>query len=115
MAISIISKTEGLNSKDIYMMTRSPNLLKLSSIKDTTIIFDAYVLYEDEKVTKDGEVKTVRILSIRTEDGKLYATNSQTFIDEFMYIVNLFSVSLPIRVVGGVSRSGRNFITCTIE
>lgn len=115
MAISILSKTEGLTGKDIYMMTRSPALVKLSSAKDTTINVSAYALYEDEKVTKDGEVKTVKILSLRTDDGKLYATNSQTFIDEFMYIVELFGLQQPIRVVGGVSRSGRNFITCTIE
>ena len=115
MAISIIKQSEGLTGKDIYMMTRSPALEKLSSITDTAIKISAYVLYEDEKISKEGETKTVNILGIRTDTGKLYATNSQTFIDEFLYICDLFGLEMPIRVVGGVSRSGRHYITCTIE
>lgn len=115
MAITIISQTEGLTGKDIYLMTRSPALMKLSTIKDTTIKISAYVLYDDEKISKEGVIKNTKILAIRTSDGKLYATNSNTFIDEFMYIVELFGLDSPIRVIGGTSRSGRNYITCSIE
>ena len=115
MAINIISQTNGLTSKDTYLLTRSPSCIKLSTIKDTTISVSAYVLYEDEKVTSAGEVKTAKILSLKTADGKIYATNSNTFIDEFMYIVSLFGLDSPIRIIGGISRQGRNFLTCSIE
>lgn len=109
--MNIIKASEGLQNIDIYKLTRSPSTVKLSEMKDKTINVKDYVFYEDSRMKSDGSVVTSRILSIRTADGTIYATNSPTFIDEYLYILDLFGEPGEIKVVGGTSRGGRAFIT----
>ena len=71
-----------------------------------------WMLYSD--TDKDGNEQT--LLSILSEGNVAYATNSQTFIEAFSVLCDMFEDSgeeiTAIKVIGGQSKAGRHFITC---
>lgn len=76
--MEIMQKSEGLSDKKIYNMTRGPKVQKVQNsvgVHD----FKGFVYYADEK--QDGS--EINVLSILTEIGPI-ATNSQTFIPQFL-------------------------------
>ena len=79
-----------------------------------TIEIANYLFYEDADA--DGNLRT--ICSIQTTDGDVLATNSSTFIREFGDMVDMFEAMgervKAIRIVQGVSKGGRTFITCDV-
>lgn len=82
--------------KEIYMMTKSPQIQKMSDLADRneTITVNGFILYEDDK--QDGT--TTRILSIEIHTGEIFATNSPTFIDTFTDLVSMME-ELPLNIV----------------
>lgn len=113
--MEIIRKTEGLNSADLYALTKGNDVRKLSDAKGEVLDIYKYVLYKDEDVK--GEPMTV--LAIETVDGAKYATNSKTFVRNFTDIVAIFDAgneNMPTRflVGSGVSKSNREYLTCDI-
>lgn len=116
----IITTSKELTAPEIYFLTMSPAAKKMKDKKDDEIEVSAFCLYEDA-VKKEGETtgENQQILSILTNDGEIYATNSPTFIDDFMKMWELFeSMNHPIiaiRVIGGKSKKDREFITCTFS
>lgn len=98
----------------IYTMTRSPEIQKMSLHEGEIIPIGAYLMYEDKKA--DGTSMT--IVSIKDADtGEVFATNSPTFAAEFSYIIDMChdaGVEVgAIKIVGGTSKAGRHFITCS--
>lgn len=112
--MAITRKSSNLETmKDLYDMMKNPEIQKLSSIKGEELPVGAFVLYTD--VNTKGE--EIAVCSIRDKDtGVVYATNSPTFIREFTSILSMTDeakVELhTVKVSEGVSRAGRNFITC---
>lgn len=111
--MNILYKLNVTNHKDMYDLTKSPAIKKMSSIVGETRDLSCAVIYEDQK--RDGEIQ--KILSFRCkESGEIFATNSPTFIRDFedaRDMLNEFNEEIhTIRVEGGTSRSGRNFISC---
>lgn len=107
--MQIIQKSENLTKKQLYDMTTSPAVQKMSNAIGQILPVEGYALYED--VNKDGEVQS--LLSILTENGDAYATNSSTFISDFMTCVNIAGEELhSIEVMQGKSKAGRPFIMC---
>lgn len=111
-----INKTSReMSAKEKYFYTRDAGIEKLSSIdEDTVLEMLAWVEYEDVNV-KTGEL--MQLLSIETPTG-VYATNSQTFINEFMSIVKMFEetgeILDRIKLIHGVSKAGRRFLVCGV-
>lgn len=111
--MNIIFK-QGINDhKDLYDLTKSPAIKKLSSIKGETRTIACAVIYEDIK--QDGEVQ--KIFSFRCLDtGDIFATNSPTFIRDFEdardMLAEFHEEIHTIRIDGGTSRAGRQFISC---
>ena len=106
-------KTNATTPAEIYNLTMNPQTRKMSDFKGSTIRLTRYCLYEDVDARTD-EVK--EILTIMDESGTVYGTNSKTFQDDFFKMVELFesmgaSVN-EIAVISGISKSGREFITC---
>lgn len=103
---------ENLSAAERYHLTLSPAVQKMKDAQDSTISVKAWALYND--TDKDG--KEQEILSILTNDGEIYATNSRTFIDDFRKMWELFvecgEIVHNITVVSGMSKAGREFITC---
>lgn len=114
--MNIIKKSaEKMTTRELYMLTMAPNMNKMRDAIDTELEIKAWCLYEDVD-KKTGEV--IEILSIMTTEDEVYATNSPTFRRDFSNIVSLFeSVGEKfeaIKVIGGTSKTGREFITCTL-
>lgn len=102
---------ETMTAKDKYLMLKNPESIKMSDAKNAVLKPEAYVLFEDANVST-GEVS--RIVSIRSE-GKVYATNSASFIREFELIAEAFGDDMPpIKVTTGKSSKGRQYISCEI-
>lgn len=111
--MEIVKSSADLKTIDIYRLTKAPNTKKMSDAKGTRIELDKWVLYEDVN-KKTGELQ--KILAIATPSGECFATNSKTFIDDFIDMVEMFyyaGETVPsIVVTSGISKAGREFITC---
>lgn len=115
--MNILKKSGELNFKQIYELSKSPEIQKMSTVKGQDLEIESFLAYEDTNNTT-GEPQT--IVSIRTTDGETFATNSKTFTREFMDILTMCEeANAPMPKVVGViartSRAGREFITCTYK
>lgn len=111
--MKITVKSGELTMKEMYDLTKSPEIGRLRDLKDQDINLAQYVVYEDS--TQDGE--TVLVMSLKTEEGELYSTNSQTFINDFLDIIEMCREAgeeLPkcVKVHPVNSRNGREYLTC---
>lgn len=97
-----------LTAKDKYDLIRSPEIQKLSDVKGQTLDVTAYILREDT----DSQGEIIRILSIKTADGDMFATNSPVCIREFEAILECTDAPFALKILDGVSRAGRHFVTC---
>ena len=111
--MNIIKQSRELTAAEIYKMTKSASIKRVSDSTGETFEVDAYLAYEDEKEDSISE-----ILSILTKDGDVYATNSSTFQREFNDLVSIFELTKealpPIKIVEGISKSGRTFYRCDL-
>lgn len=109
--MQILKMSRELSAAEVYKLTMSPEIQRMSDNVGAEIDVQSYCLYEDGA---DDDVKT--ILSVMDADGKVFATNSSTFQREFLRMEDLFNqmgCDLPvIKVCNGISKSGRDFITC---
>lgn len=108
---TIIKSSKELNKRESYKMTLAPDIKKMKDFIGVQIEVEAYCLYTD--INKDG--KEVEVLSIMDNDGGVCATNSDTFKRDFMNIADLMDgEDYVIEVISGMSKAGREFITCTL-
>ena len=71
---------------------------------------DAYCLYEDV----NGKGDQVTLLSIMS-DGEVFTTSSETFIDAFNGMIDVFGEEIPdIQVLEATSKNNRSYITCRL-
>lgn len=104
---------EELDQRTIYKMIKSPEVKKMSDAEDSILEVKSWVKYSDVD-NKTGEVK--EILTLETVDGEMFGTVSDTFKREFDDIVSFFGDDVgAIKIIGGTSKAGRKFITCTVE
>lgn len=110
--MKITRTSKELTVKEKYMLTKAPTVQRMKNCVGQRIEIDAYAFYTD--VNKDGE--ETEILSVLTPEGEVFATNSPTFKKDFLDMVDMFADSgeeiKAVRVVGGKSKAGRDFITC---
>jgi hypothetical protein len=110
--MTTITKTsKELTKKEVYQMTMSPKIQKISDNKGVVIDVAAYCYHSDVK--KDGE--EVDILSVMDNEGAVFATNSPTFMDDFGKICDIMDgEDFSIEVISGTSNAGREFVTCAL-
>lgn len=112
--MKVIAMTEGLTAKEKYALSYNAGIERMSDHVGERVTIDKFLMYEDEN--NEGEIQTV--LSIMTETGEIYATNSPTFVRDFTRIAELFAEAeeeLPeIMIYGGTSKNGRDFIACSV-
>ena len=111
--MEIITKSSNeLTMKQMYDLTKSPEIQKLSDNDGALIQVDAWALYKD--TDKDGNTR--EILSILDSEAGAIATNSVTFIRDFMEITEMCldcDVEVHhIKISSGMSKAGRKFYTC---
>lgn len=94
-----------------YKLTKDASIQSMKDCVGAVIKVKDYALYED--VNKDGDQQT--ILSIMDTDGTVRATNSATFQREFKDIMQIADGDVAtITVVSGMTKSNREFITCSL-
>lgn len=112
MANVIRKFPETMTPKELYLMLKNPDSVKMSDAKGQTLHPEAYVLFDD---VNQGTGEVVHIVSIRS-NGKVYATNSASFIREFDMIAEAFGDEIPdIEVTTGKSSKGRQYISCAVK
>lgn len=102
---------EELTKKHIYALTMSPKIGRMKDAKGSQLDVAAWCIYED--ADKDGEVR--QVLSIATPEDEVLATNSMTFMTDFLSMVELFGPGGVdrIEIISGMSKNGREYITCS--
>lgn len=110
--MEVLETSRQLTTAELYKLTMSPELGKMSDHKGEVLELEAWALYKD--ANKDGE--EVEVLSILTKDGDSLATNSPTFKNDFFSMKSLFDVNGEtferIKIISGTSKAGRTYITC---
>ena len=114
--MEIIKKTNNMTAADMYAMTKGPDVRKMADAKGETLDLLSYVLYKDDK--QDGS-EPVTVLSVKTVEGGLYATNSKTFIRNFSDILAMFEecgeeAPTLFRIGSARSNAGREYLTCSV-
>lgn len=115
--MNIIKTSGNLGMKELYDLTKSPEIQKMTNVKGQDLEIESFAVYTDTN-TKDGSEQC--IVSIKTTDGETFATNSKTFAREFQDILAMCEeagADLPklISVSAMVSKAGREFITCVYK
>lgn len=109
--MTIIGATDGLTKRDIYKLTMDANIKKMSDYIGVEFTPVKHAFYTDE----NSKGETNEILSIMDENGDVYATNSATFKQDFAKMLDLFGdEDFQMTVVSGISKNGREFITCAL-
>lgn len=113
--MTINRKSDGLRSADIFALTKSADVQKLSDAKGEILNLTKYIVYSDE----DIHGNPTQVLSLETDKGEKYATNSKTFIRNFVDILDIFEAGgdpAPSRFVVGYAKSkaGREYLTCNV-
>lgn len=94
-----------------YKATKNVDAVK--NLPDGAELTTKYVHYIDEKLDKDGNVKEIELLSVKAPEGCYYATNSATFIHDYLEIIDMFEGSdeaFTIVKDSNVSKAGRQFV-----
>ena len=107
----LVKRQSGEFSKGkIFNMTQG-SVAKVSDSVGNVLELAGWILYEDED--KDGNLQTV--LALKETNGLISATISKTFIEQFLKMADFMDgEDYNIKVVGGTSNAGRNYITCEV-
>ena len=112
--MKIITCSHDLDMAARYNLIRNPETERMSDHVGETFNIDTYMVREEAK-GDSGEIVTITSF---TSGGKAYATNSATFAREFMEMQDLAEECGEevhrIRVARGVSKKGREYITCVL-
>lgn len=114
--MEIIKKTNNITAGDLFEMTKGPNVRKMADAKGETLDLLSYVIYKNDK--GDGS-EPVTVLSVKTVEGAMYATNSRTFIRNFSDILAMYEEcgeEIPTRykVGSALSKAGLEYLTCSL-
>lgn len=98
---------ETMDARTQFRMMKSPEVKKMVDAEDSIIEVKSWVVFNDANVT---------VLTIETVDGEMFGTISETFMRAFDEITSFFGDDVgAIKVIGGTSKAGRKYITCTVE
>jgi hypothetical protein len=85
------------------------NAYAVKDLPDGFELTQNFINYIDEK--QDG--KEVEILAVQGSDSEYYATNSTTFIHEYLEIIDMFADCEEVFTIvkdSNVSKAGRQFV-----
>lgn len=108
--MKVLEQNKELTKEEIYFLTKAQDVQKMSEAVDQILDLTAWCIYLDT----NADDQEVELFSMRTEDGDTFATNSATFIRAFREILDIFEPSevKRLKVMNGVSKNNRTFITC---
>ena len=106
--MKVIAKSNNLKPQELYQMANGNEIKRMRDVAGQTLELAGWLIFEDEK--PGGEIST--IVSVRTVEGEIYATNSPTFRRSFESMTAFCDSVDAIKVVSATSKKGRPFITC---
>lgn len=111
--LNITKKSCELTPVETFLLTKNPNIEKVSDHTGECILVDKWLLYEDVN-PETGEV--MEILSFMNEEKNVYATNSKSFKEMFLDIVEIMQgQNFTLQLISKKSKNGRNYQTCTLS
>ena len=112
--MEIIEKSREFKASETWKLTRDAGIQKMSDIEGQSFKPVDYCVYTD--TNSEGQAQT--LLSVMSDEGVVYTTNSETFRREFLDMVKVFKDAgeelEKIMVMGGTTNAGRHFITCAL-
>ena len=103
------------DKKKIYKLTKADSQRVQDLEQGVSFAVDAWALYEEDKLKKDGTTEKQTVLAV-VSSGVKFATISQTFINSFMECVDLMEDEpFSIIITGGTSRGGRQYVNCELD
>lgn len=119
--MKIIRKSsDSMTFEQSYKLTKDPTTGKMRDAIGSVLDIAQWIYYTDEQ-TRNGMTVETNVLALVTKDGTAYATNSATFIRDFLGMVDYaedFGIGPdelpPIIIMGGKSKAGRDFVTCGV-
>lgn len=97
-----------------YLMTISPAIESVKTIEDgTSIPVNGYMIFDDVD-DENGEIST--IISIITDDMKVYCAQSKTFTRSFKDIYKIMNGKpFSIIKISGKSKADRDYVNCILD
>ena len=109
--MKIVVQYGDFTKAEIFNLTKGSGTLLKNVDEGTVIEIDKLVVIQDDKVTKDGEVKTTDIMHIIAKDGNTYSTESPTFQRTVLDAVEFMETEqLTFELVRQKSKAGRVFM-----
>ena len=94
-----------------YDMFESPDRLRGADLKGEQVHIDKYCLYEEDNMQGD----IVRVLTVSTTEGHVFATTSAAFVRTFDRIMELAKkcgvTDICVEIVAERSKNNREYIT----
>ena len=112
--INIKEMSREFSEVEQYLMTIAPSIITLKDVEDgTKINVDGYLVFEDVKETTDD---VVEVLSIITNDKKVYSCQSKTFKRSLSDIAKIMNgKQFSIEKISGKTKSDRPYINCVLD
>ena len=113
--MNITKKSGELTVMEQYQLTMSPKIQRIKDCAGQRFEVAKWCIYEDID-TKSGDTK--EILSMMSPAGEVFATNSDTFKNDFKNILSLLERAgmegtiFSLEVITGKSKAGGDFFTC---
>lgn len=113
--MNITKKSGELTIMEQYQLTKPPKIQRIKDCAGQRFEVAKWCFYEDID-KKSGDTK--EILSMMTPEGEVFATNSNTFKNDFNDILSLLESAgmggtvFSLEVITGTSKAGREFFTC---
>lgn len=109
--MNVIKSSGNISKKDMFNMTEGGSSNKMSDAIGQTLDMAGWILYE----TEDSKGQTVTALAVIEKNGLISSTISETFIKQFNKILDFMDgEDFNLKVIGGTSKNGRQFVTCEI-
>lgn len=105
---NIIKQGREFTKEELYKLTHN-RTTSLKDLVDQELEVTDWLFYTDDNPRRD----TVEVLALVTNIG-LASTISQTFIREFLDIAAAFDMPVKIKIIGGKTKNGRDYITCEL-
>lgn len=111
--MTILHKSGNLTMAEMYKLTKSPDIAKLSEVKGQVLDIDKFIVHEDQ--TTDGN--PIVIAAFETAQGEVFATNSRTFTQDFIDILEMCAEAgepapKQIKVLPKQGKTGREYLQC---
>ena len=102
---------EDLDKRTEYMMMEDSK--RMIDAEGSVLNVKAWINYVDD--AGDHSPEFTEKLVLKTEDGEVFGTISQTFINKFKDMVEHFGDDIgAIKVFTRQSKQGRTYVTCTV-